>query len=264
MTLIVSLRVPDGVVIAGDSCSSILANLSIIADLKAKCPKCEEEFPLNVPFPTANFVSTTFSFTQKIFSFFRSAGVGAFGVGMVNNKSIYQHIKSAERKLENKKGEKAETIAQSIGEYFYDEFLKEDKDFKTNVKDACPMGFQYVTCEDGVAKTFEVFIKKEVELKKYEELGCTVNGDTVIVTTLWEIGRKQETTGPKINGFSLQDAIDYSEFLINTTAQFQRFSSITPSVSGAVDVAVITPFHDFTWIKLKPLTKLVEASTDKK
>lgn len=53
--------------------------------------------------------------------------------------------------------------------------------------------------------------------------------------------------------FSLQDAVEYAEFIIDSTAKAQRFSRELPTVGGAIDIALITPFDDFTWIKRKEL-----------
>lgn len=59
---------------------------------------------------------------------------------------------------------------------------------------------------------------------------------------------------------TLQDAIDFSTLIIQTTSAIQRFSDgITadpgdiPGVGGPVDVAVITPNKGFVWISKKKL-----------
>jgi len=59
---------------------------------------------------------------------------------------------------------------------------------------------------------------------------------------------------------TLQDAIDFSTLIIQTTSAIQRFSDgITadpgdvPGVGGPVDVAVITPDEGFVWINKKKL-----------
>ncbi len=59
---------------------------------------------------------------------------------------------------------------------------------------------------------------------------------------------------------TLQDAIDFSTLIIQTTSAIQRFSDgITadpgdiPGVGGPVDVAVITPDKGFVWISKKKL-----------
>lgn len=59
---------------------------------------------------------------------------------------------------------------------------------------------------------------------------------------------------------TLQDAIDFSVLVINTTAAIQRFSDgikadpgDIPGVGGRVDVAVITPNNGFIWVSKKSI-----------
>ncbi len=57
---------------------------------------------------------------------------------------------------------------------------------------------------------------------------------------------------------SLQDAVDFSTLMIQTTSAMQRFSDginadpgDMPGVGGPIDVAVITPDKGFVWVKKK-------------
>jgi 20S proteasome alpha/beta subunit len=59
---------------------------------------------------------------------------------------------------------------------------------------------------------------------------------------------------------SLQDAVDFSTLMIQTTSAMQRFSDginadpgDMPGVGGPIDVAVITPDQGFLWVKKKRL-----------
>lgn len=59
---------------------------------------------------------------------------------------------------------------------------------------------------------------------------------------------------------TLQDAIDFSTLMIQTTSAIQRFSDginsdpgDMPGVGGPINVAVITPDHGFVWVKKKKL-----------
>jgi hypothetical protein len=49
----------------------------------------------------------------------------------------------------------------------------------------------------------------------------------------------------------IQDAIDLAEFLVHTAIMFRRFSLGAPIVGGAVEVAAITKHEGFKWIKRK-------------
>ncbi|MDP3066398.1 MAG: hypothetical protein Q8N08_06635 [Methanobacteriaceae archaeon] len=67
---------------------------------------------------------------------------------------------------------------------------------------------------------------------------------------------------------SLQDAVDFSTLMIQTTSAMQRFSDginadpgDMPGVGGPIDVAVITPDHGFVWVKKKNI-KYGDAEVD--
>lgn len=60
--------------------------------------------------------------------------------------------------------------------------------------------------------------------------------------------------------FSLQDAVDFCRFLIETTIKMQRFADgieVQPGdrqgVGGEVDVALITPDNGFQWVRRKAI-----------
>ena len=70
MTLIVSMRIPDGIVIAGDSLSTITAQSRIVNIQDIKCPDCGKKHKVK---HTTNMVPTTISnmsYAEKVFSIF--------------------------------------------------------------------------------------------------------------------------------------------------------------------------------------------------
>lgn len=66
------------------------------------------------------------------------------------------------------------------------------------------------------------------------------------------------TMQPNPSVFSMQDAVDYAEFLISMTATAQRFAIMIPTVGGEVDIALVTSYAGFQWIKAKSLTRQLE------
>ena len=79
-----------------------------------------------------------------------------------------------------------------------------------------------------------------------------------MVQAVWGLHKTHPESQPPYHVFSLQDAIDYAEFLIRTTIAHQRFSQTIPNVGGDIDIALVTPFDGFQWIRQKPLGKLLE------
>src|SRR5437899_2400329 len=79
--------------------------------------------------------------------------------------------------------------------------------------------------------------------------GSYTSGVGDVTAALWSV----RTDTPLYQNFSLQHAIEYAEFLISATASHQRFYGTLPNVGGAIDIALITPFDGFTWIRQKSL-----------
>ena len=69
---------------------------------------------------------------------------------------------------------------------------------------------------------------------------------------------KQIGLEPVIGALSLQDAVDYAEFLIQSTMGVQRFANMIPTVGGEIDIALITNYTHFRWIKAKSLARMIE------
>ena len=99
MTLIVSLRIPDGIVIAGDSLATMIGNLEIQADINVKCPQCGHDHVQHANMPGIPLPSTTLSYAQKVFPFVNEFGVGTFGIGQLMGKTMYFAMRELEKEL---------------------------------------------------------------------------------------------------------------------------------------------------------------------
>ncbi|MBW4697865.1 MAG: hypothetical protein KME03_08225 [Aphanocapsa lilacina HA4352-LM1] len=53
--------------------------------------------------------------------------------------------------------------------------------------------------------------------------------------------------------FSLQEGVEYVEFLATTQVHFQRFASGPQTCGGPIDIAVITPESGFQWVRRKDI-----------
>lgn len=269
MSLVVSLRVPDGIVVAADSLSTAHNIMQLTASgLEAKCPRCSEIIraedlklpPIPIPFSAS-------SYTQKLFAIGRSA-VGTWGQGIVNKKSMQYHFDSSTQDWSKEANEgNLETLAKRIADYFEQELLGDLPKYKTEApKDWYPIGFHlngYEAIEGKqVGVTYQVIVGKDSKLKRLDSIGCTVGGDMKVVQKLWEIGKENQALQFKYVLLSLQDAIDLSQFLIDTTSKHQRFANEVATVGGAIDIALLTPFRGFQWIKRKELMEVLEKSNE--
>ena len=102
MTLIVSLRIPDGIVIAGDSLSTLMGQGQFETTIGVICPECNHQHEIQPKSPIFPVPGTTFSYAQKVFPFCGKFGVGTFGSGLLANKSIYFIMRLFQGKLEIK------------------------------------------------------------------------------------------------------------------------------------------------------------------
>ena len=268
MTLVVSLRVPDGVILAADSLQTsqvqIAINPQIVLDSAGNAATDPAGKPVTISMQPISIPTSTSAFAQKLFSFKEKFGIAIFGQAILNGRTIYNHIKNLENKTQN-----GISSVSEVGKILENYFTKElDKQLKETGQALQPgqfvMGFQVVGFEsedDIFGHTIEVQIGAQPKCTQIDGIGCTVSGDTLLVSQLFEIAKIHPQMGTNYASFSLKDAIDYAEFLINTTASYQRFANMIPTVGGAVDIALITNYSNFKWIKSKELTKILEKTT---
>ena len=258
LSLVVSLRIPDGVVIAADSLSTVQGTLMVQPQAEVVCPKCAERIqmkdlpPLQMPMPLS-----TSSFAQKLFPFRRRFGVAAYGVSILLEKTVGYHIQTLEAKAKQSAADGVTDTAKLVLDRFDDLIHQQFKDIDGAPDGFYPLGFQVAGYDGQQGKTIEVHIGKKSHTVEQAALGCTVGGDSTVVAKLWELGSGDPRQQPKFASFSLQDAIDYADFLINTTAKYQRFAMMIPSVGGDVDIALVTLYHGFRWIRQKELARIL-------
>ncbi|NQS99270.1 MAG: hypothetical protein HQ591_12525 [candidate division Zixibacteria bacterium] len=262
MSLTISLRVPDGIVLAADSLSTQRSALQLMAEFHAKCPKCETEFPIkDLPLPAVHVPSSTGSFAQKVTSLKtkdnkHSLGIATFGMGVITGKTIYYHLRMLNQ---IELFENLAHASEKISEHLLAQLKIQFGDLSKYPDDSYPLGFQLVGYEDEIGKTIQIYIGKEIKREIRDTIGCTIGGQGLLVKKMWELKNQAPEYQLTYESLSLQDACDLAEYFIRATADFQRFSNMMPDVGGAVDIALITKYSGFKWIKCKELTKILEA-----
>lgn len=260
MTLAVSLRVPDGLVIAADSLSTTIGQLGVSAEVGGTCPKCKQDIKIeNLSLPPIPIPTSLSSFAQKVFPFKETFGIATFGLAILNEKTIYYHVKKVEKNQDTPCSGATE-VAEFLKNYFDKEIKKQISDINKAPDNFYPLGFLIAGYDGDIGKTIVIAIGKKSKINENIGSGCTYGGDGEVVQKLWELSKSDPKRATNYASFSLQDAVDYAEYLIYSTANFQRFSNMIPTVGGDVDVGLITPFSKFTWIKCKEMTKKLEKS----
>lgn len=290
MTLVVSLRALDGVILAADSLATMNSRLELITEheleckeckntvrvsdvyqdarARAACPSCNKDIEIKLEKPPAvQMSSSTMSFAQKVFPFLDTYGVAVFGASAIGPKTIFNHLKGFERRLrteiENglvKPG--VQGVAKRIQDFCEVEFAKEYPDPAARATlPGVVFGLQVVGYDEDdspTAKTVELTFGPTTESTVFSGLGLRASGDTRVNDQLAAVCRGLNMQ-PMVEVLSLQDAIDYAEFLVRTTIGVQRFANMIPMVGGEVDIALITNYSEFRWIRSKALARVLEA-----
>jgi hypothetical protein len=266
MTLNVSLRVPDGIVVASDSLSTVTQAINQKVTVKGKCEKCGEMTEIrDAQVPPVSIPSSTWPYTQKLFPVKERFGLATYGWGFVNNRSIYNHMIDLAPKLPDEAAgqDYFQCLSDFIAKYFHDQLTsylaKIQLPLDLQPDDWFPFGFQFVGFARGknsepVSRTHLIAIGKKIKVDSYDEIGCTISGDPTVVNMLWNAPSHRLN----LASFSLQDAVDYAKFLIRTTADYQRFSGTMPTVGGEIDIALLTNHRGFQWIAQKELYRMLD------
>lgn len=253
MSLVGSIFTPDGIVIAGDSLATISGSVKLIGEGKMACTGCNTEQIFRGEVASHGLPMSTFPFSQKIFPFLEKFGVGTVGAGQLGGKTIYFLLRQLEHSLTTEKKEGIDDIdqvAKLIGDFLHKKLAEDIRDLEKARDDFSPLGIKLVGYKgnnvlDSHPMGFNIHLGKTVRIEKLASSGPNWSGQCEIA--------KMFANYPAYGCFSLQDAVDYAEFIIDATAKTQRFSGRLPNVGGAIDIALITPFDKFKWIKQKEL-----------
>lgn len=268
MTIAISLKVNDGVVLAADSASSILARTE------------QGDLALINIYDNAN----------KIFNPYKGLPIGitSWGSGSIGQSSISTLVKDFRRKITTERAYNFDPnkytikgVADSFKQFIFDEnYVHEFKDWKTKPK----LGFIVAGYSSGeiLAEEWKIDINERGEckepqlLRNQKEIGVTWSGEpealsrlimghsTVLPELLKDIGTyggdmekiiklmRKNLAIPFITAaMPIQDAIDLAIYFVQTTIGFSRFSPGATTVGGPIEVAAITKHEYFKWVKRK-------------
>lgn len=259
MTLIISMRIPDGIVLAGDSLATMpgFARRKVAFDFT--CPDCNNthRFERDVPFRTT---ASTLSYARKVFPFLGKYGIGTAGIGQLIGKTIYFLLRQLEDEIVQSGNssmfeEDIDLVADAISHRALD-LLKRQVAIEGDSlpQNSTLLEFQLVGYKVDEPVTFVLGIGDDIKKERHSASGINAIGITDVVQALLDSNYAKPDEMPVYEVFSLQDAIAYANYLISTTATQQRFSNAIPNVGGEIDIALITPFDNFTWIRQKSLT----------
>jgi len=272
MTIAISMKVNDGIVLAADSASTIMAQT-----------------------PQGVGVINIYDKANKVFNLRKGLPIGAitWGAGSIGHASISTLVKDF-RKLITTDEEwkidlenyKIEDVAIKFKNFIFDtNYIKEFQSWK----DKPNLGFMIVGYSSGetLAEEWKIDILNgqcngPYLKRKKEEIGITWNGEPEAITRLYlgfgtalpqvlknsgiddnkiknimELCQKRLTVPMVTPPMPIQDAIDLAEFLVETTVKFSKFAPGAPTVGGPIEIAAITKHEGFKWIKRKHYFDLI-------
>lgn len=273
MTIAISLKVNDGVVLAADSASTLITQDDAGNQL----------------------VSNIYNNANKVFNLVKGSPIGliTWGAGSIGTASISTLIKDLRREFSN-------ADDKTINDYIIDPQSYTIKEVADKVRTFMFLRNYQPTFKDWKSKPALGFIvagygSKEAMAEEYqidiingecgeprllrskEDSGLTWNGEPEAITRLI-IGHgmqlpmilennlrvPKEQIGPVmqlirqnlhiplvLSAMPIQDAIDLAEFLVDLTIKFSRFAPGAPTVGGPIEIAAITKHEGFKWVRRK-------------
>jgi hypothetical protein len=274
MTIAISMKVNDGVVLAADSASTLFG----------QSPTGEPTGVVNV-----------YNHANKVFNLKKGLPVGAitWGSGSIGTASISTLAKDFRARLSDQAneewrvGEESYTvaeIAERLRRFMFEEhYVAATADWPTD-QPKPDLGFVVAGYSAGaeMPEEHQVLIldgeaPPPLPLRQAEESGLSWNGQPEAITRLLigfgsdlptvlqeHLAVPPDQIGPAIDvirsalelqlvqpAMPFQDAIDLAEFLVDFTIKVSRFAPGAPTVGGPIEIAAISKHEGFKWIRRK-------------
>jgi hypothetical protein len=231
MSLVVTVYVPSGIVMAADSRMTVLRT----EDREEDGKKIRQQRQLVLSDSAFKLIELH---TVPV-------GVAVYDAAVIDSQPVESHIRRFEEESLT-----ANDDVNAVAEKFL-------KYFQTNYKDV-GVGFQVAGYkQEGKVSVPYVLSGHTTRDPKISRLNWSAEGklvygvlragDTLIATRLID-----PNFIPLFDAMPLQDAVDYATYLIHTTVQTLRFEPRFPTVGGPIDVLVIQP-KGMHWVQRKEL-----------
>lgn len=269
MTIAISLKVNDGLVLAADSASTLSEPAGVV---------------------------NVYNHANKIFNLRKGLPVGAvtWGAGGIGTSSISTLAKDLRSRFEGTEPDYADwkldpanytisEVKKRVQEFFYGEqYLSSTADWPEDIEKPS-LGFVIAGYSSGepLAEEYQFTIEngelQEQQTRGKEESGVGWNGQPEAITRLIfgmggrmpqileqdlgvpadQVPQAMEVMTERLGidlvhaAMPFGDAIDLAEFLVDLTVKFSKFIPGAPTVGGPIEVAAISKHEGFKWIKRK-------------
>jgi len=258
MTLCLSVKTEEGLVIAADSLGTLLAldqkTLQIRCDCGKegvplmKCNSCGKDLGQTPPL-IQHLPATHTYHCEKLFKITRFTGLAVAGMPQLADKKIQHWIVSFISSLD--KEEYFEEIANLLEKKLKEEEIEKKA---TDLVELLLVG----VCKNVTEGPRSIVIKiapGSFTVAPSTNYGISVIGVHEILDKMFTGGGIKEYP---VKLFPLQDAVEFAYFLMQTQIGVDKYSNRIPRVGGDVDLAVIHPYYGFKWVKQKKLQALFD------
>lgn len=252
MTINVSVRVPDGIIVASDSLASFVLPLQQKIQVAMKCQQCGHDNPPGIiNTPPIGLPGNSTPLASKMF-YVGNFGLTFFGASAINGRSLFNHV-MVFRTTIYKEGMQIGDVADGLATMLSNA-IKADINLQGSASPGQPIGgFQVSGYDDedidvGRTAVVQYFVGKEPVRADYQDHDLTVTGDDRVVKMLFT-----KTAHPNFDRMTIPDAIDYARFLVQTTSDYHRFADKVPTVGGPTEIALITKWIGFRWVERKKI-----------
>lgn len=273
MTIAISIKINDGLVLATDSASTLLG----------QNPQGQLQ------------VINVYNNANKLFNLRKGFPIGAitWGAGSIGQASISAVVKDLRQRFTGSDPDHkdwkldehsytVEAVANRFKEFIFDDLYEQA--FKNFPQQKPSLGFIIAgySANSAMAEEYQIDIQNGActgprLLRKLEEVGATWAGEPEALNRLImgysfmlpsllqaqlgaqpaQMNQAMTNILPQIQlpavlaAMPLQDAIDLAEFMVDLTIQFARFRPGAQTVGGPVEVAAISKHEGFRWVKRK-------------
>ncbi len=231
MSLVATVYVPSGIVMAGDSRMTVLRSEDRVEGEQKT--RVQQQLVLS---DNAYKVVALRSI---------GAGVSVYDAGVINNQPVDSHVHRFEEEAITPEDDVI-SAGEKFLQYFQGNFPNVNVGFhisgyRQENRTRAPYVFVgHTTREPGVRR---VNVSQEGQV----QYGILRSGDILVVNRLID-----QSHLPLFAAMPLQDAVDYAVHLIRATIETMRFEPRFPSVGGPIDVLVVTP-AEMHWVQRKEL-----------
>jgi len=241
MSFVITVYVPEGIVMASDSRQSIT--------IKRQAPD-GREVP-DVETVSSDFIYKTFSLSKQ------GVGISAFGEAILGKVTVESHIKRfQEEKLADE--DDATAVARKLLEFIRQKFPDANTafhvaGFKKESGISVPHVYHCQVSHNEVRRLNTEPERNEVVYgASWGGQGDIIAGILQPIQSTNREDRLRRPLSPPIiwDAMPIQDAIDFAIHAVRTTIDTMRFQARPKNVGGPIDVLLLTPGQT-TWIQRK-------------